>query len=217
MFTVGQALPCLEPGHPSQPFDLARSDRGGFPDNFPVRSRDDAGVEMCLQPYVAKEPTFDAVAFLRPDGYVSVVAQNKGDEPLTFTMYDETLGIGAEGLVAPPHSIQSYKLPPAPATVKAIGQVPTPSSQAGVMNPSTLVVDGTASATVVDAAAATTTGVTTGAPPSSFWMSPLGASGLALAVAAVGMMLRKRREVDEVDEGADAADEDMTPYKPLER
>ena len=36
---------------------------------------------------------------------------NKGDDELTFTMYDATLGLGATDVVVPPHSIQSYKLP----------------------------------------------------------------------------------------------------------
>lgn len=35
------------------------------------------------------------MAFQTPDGTVSLVAQNKGDESLSFTIYDQTLGLGA--------------------------------------------------------------------------------------------------------------------------
>ena len=68
-------------------------------------------VEPCLQPYIAKEPSFDAVAFETPDGSVSVVAMNKGDDELTFTLYDASLSLGALDVLVPPHSIQSYTLP----------------------------------------------------------------------------------------------------------
>jgi len=107
-YAVAQALPCVAGADPSQVFDLARGDQGGFPEAFPVRSRG-----LCMQPYISKEPTFDAVAFQTPDGTVSLVAQNKGDESLSFTIYDQTLGLGASGVTVPPHSIQSYKLPSA--------------------------------------------------------------------------------------------------------
>ena len=76
-----------------------------------------------MQPYIAKEPSFDAVAFETPSGEVSVIALNKGDDPLPFTLYDETLGQGVEGLVAPAHSVLSFRLPAKsgakPATAKA--------------------------------------------------------------------------------------------------
>jgi len=116
-YTVAQALPCKEIGDPSQTFDVVRGDQGGFPENFPVRSPASAGAnELCLQPYIAKEPDFDAIAFQTPDGSVSVVAMNKGDDEQTFTLYDASLGLGAVDVVAPPHSIQSYKLPPKGST-----------------------------------------------------------------------------------------------------
>ena len=67
--------------------------------------------ELCLQPYVRVEPSFDAAAFLTPDGTVSVVAMNKGEEALTFTLHDASLGLGAKEVVVPPHSIQSFVLP----------------------------------------------------------------------------------------------------------
>ena len=55
-YTVAQALPCKEPGHPSQTFDVVRGDQGGFPEAFPIRSPavlDDEDEtndhELCLQ------------------------------------------------------------------------------------------------------------------------------------------------------------------------
>ena len=119
-YTVAQALPCKPIGDASQIFDVVRGDQGGFPDSFPVRSyaaKGEEATELCLQPYIAKEPEFDAIAFETPDGSVSVVAMNKGEEGHTFTLYDASLGMGATEVVVPPHSIQSFKLPATPATV----------------------------------------------------------------------------------------------------
>ena len=119
-YTVAQALPCKPIGDASQIFDVVRGDQGGFPEGFPVRSyaaKGEEATEVCLQPYIAKEPEFDAIAFQTPDGGVSVVAMNKGEEGHTFTLYDATLGLGATEVVVPPHSIQSYKLPATTTTV----------------------------------------------------------------------------------------------------
>ena len=131
---VAQALDCREFGDPDQTFDVVQGDQQGFPRAFPIRSpaidggggADGGGSnrdrELCLQPYIAKEPSFDAVAFETPSGEVSVIALNKGDDPLPFTLYDETLGQGVEGLVAPAHSVLSFRLPAKsgakPATAK---------------------------------------------------------------------------------------------------
>lgn len=125
---VAQALPCKEAGDPSQTFDVVQGDQQGFPLAFPIRSpavdsEDDPDPtserELCLQPYIAKEPSFDAVAFQTPDGAVSVIAVNKGDDDQTFSIYDATLGAGTEEqLVSPAHSIQSFRLPALPKDVK---------------------------------------------------------------------------------------------------
>ena len=125
-YTVGQALPCKEIGDPSQIFDLVRGDQGGFPDAFPIRT--DEG-ELCLQPYVRIEPSFDAVAFETPSGSVSVVALNKGEDTLTYSLYDANSGLGASEIVMPPHSIQSFSIPKQPkhgaAAASAATTLPT--------------------------------------------------------------------------------------------
>ena len=141
-FIAAQARPCLMEGDPSQTFDVIAGDDGGFPGAFPVRSP--ASVtgdrendkETCLQPYIAKEPEFDAVAFETPDGGVSVVAMNKGEEDLTFTLYDKSLGMGATAVTVPAHSIQSYKLPKLPTlpTPAALLAEPQPTGQPAVKN-----------------------------------------------------------------------------------
>ena len=69
------------------------------------------GQELCLQPQIQRTPRFDAVAFQRPDGAVSVVAINNGEEALTFDLHDGTLGMGVEGVTIPPHAMQSFVLP----------------------------------------------------------------------------------------------------------
>jgi hypothetical protein len=119
---VAQALPCTDIDAEAQTFSVVHGDGQGFPHAFPVRSlanlaNDDPldDRELCLQPYIAKEPDFDAVAFVTPDGGVSVVAMNKGKEALTFSIYDVSLGAGASNVTVPPHSIQSYRLPAAPS------------------------------------------------------------------------------------------------------
>ena len=128
-YVVAQALPCKPIGEPSQIFDLVNGDQGGFPTDFPIRSRveangDDEAQELCMQPYVRLEPKFDAVAFEKPDGSVSVVALNNGDEALAFDLYDEALGMGVTDVSMPPHSIQSFALPKPPhghATAALVG------------------------------------------------------------------------------------------------
>ena len=119
---MAQALPCTDIDAEAQTFSVVHGDGQGFPHAFPVRSlanlaNDDPSDdrELCLQPDIAKEPDFDAVAFVTPDGGVSVVAMNKGKEALTFSIYDVSLGAGASNVTVPPHSIQSYRLPAAPS------------------------------------------------------------------------------------------------------
>lgn len=121
-YIVAQALPCTDIDAEAQTFSVVHGDGQGFPHAFPVRSlanlaNDDPldDRELCLQPYIAKESDFDAVAFVTPDGGVSVVAMNKGKEALTFSIYDVSLGAGASNVTVPPHSIQSYRLPAAPS------------------------------------------------------------------------------------------------------
>lgn len=78
--TIAQALPCTnQPGDPTQTFDVVQGDQQGFPDAFPIRSYasdTELAHELCLQPYIAKEPSFDAVAFETPSGEIAVVAMN---------------------------------------------------------------------------------------------------------------------------------------------
>ena len=103
----------------TQTFDVVRGDMGGFPDSFPIKSPpvyNDGDKsndrELCLQPYVRVEPTFDATAFITPKGSVSIVAMNTGEESLEFTLYDHGSGLGSEKVTVPPHSIQTFELPP---------------------------------------------------------------------------------------------------------
>lgn len=62
---------------------------------------------LCVQPYNLDKVLFDAVAFQAPDGQITVVALNVGDEPVTFDLYDANLGGGAPVQV-PGHGIVSY-------------------------------------------------------------------------------------------------------------
>ena len=76
------------------------------------------------------EPTFDALAAEQPDGSVSVVAMNKGEAPLTFTLYDRSTGLGAPDVHMPAHSIQSFVLPPKARRGAAATAQPTPTERA---------------------------------------------------------------------------------------
>jgi len=62
---------------------------------------------LCVQPYNLDKVLFDAVAFQAPDGQVTLVALNIGDEPVTFDLYDANLGGGA-AVQVPSHGIVSY-------------------------------------------------------------------------------------------------------------
>ena len=200
MYTVAQAQPCKSAGEPSQTFELVRGDQGGFPGDFPIRAPAIASndpdspdsQELCMQPFVRIEPNFGAVAFETPDGGVSVVALNSGDAPLTFDLYDSTVGMGVEDVTMPAHSMQSFVLPKAVDT-------PTPAltAKAPTMQTPPLPMDR------LDANAAVRTGAvlmadqpaTSGAPtesaaPPSF----VGLAGalLAVAIGALALVARRR-------------------------
>jgi glucosylceramidase len=66
---------------------------------------------LCAQPYDLDKLLFDAVAFQAPDGQVTLVALNVGDEPVTFDLYDAKLGTGTS-LEVPSHGIASYVYAP---------------------------------------------------------------------------------------------------------
>ena len=212
MYTVAQALACEEAGHPSQTFDLVQGDQGGFPNGFPVRSPPvlggdnvDSNLEACLQPFVAKEPTFGAVAFERPDGYVAVVAQNRGEEPLTFTLYDDALELGATGLTVPPHSIQSYKLP---ATVTVVAKTtlasePTAESHVNIQH--------------LAAAPAAKAGPDPANEAAHTWPLPmsLALSALALAAVTAAGLLHVHTHAMAVRSEENNREDSDTPYEPL--
>ena len=124
---AGQLKECAEKGDPSQTFVLANYDAQGFPANFPIRTLPSApgGNELCLQPQIARLPHFDAVAFAAPDGSVSLVAMNIGDNPVEFTLTDKAAHAGVRHLTIPPHAIHSYKYTPPTTTVAAVA---TPAS-----------------------------------------------------------------------------------------
>ena len=132
---VAQARPCITPASPSQTFDLVHGDQQGFPNNFPIRSaasvEGGSDSELCLQPYVTSEPEFDAVAFLTPQGTVSVVAMNAGDKAQTFTLFESTSGLGAAEVTVPPHSINSYTLPRPTKPIDIVAAADRTESQPG--------------------------------------------------------------------------------------
>jgi len=161
-------------------------------------------LEACLQPFVAKEPTFGAVAFERPDGYVAVVAQNRGEEPLTFTLYDDALGLGATGLTVPPHSIQSYKLP-ATATVAAKMTLASEQSAESHVNTQQLAAAPGAKAGPDPAMEAART-----------WPLPMSVAVSALALAAITAgLLHVRTRAMALRSKENDGEESDTLYKPL--
>jgi len=66
---------------------------------------------LCAQPYDLDKVLFDAVAFQAPDGQVTLVAMNRGDEAVTFDLYDGKLGAGTS-VEVPSHGIVSYVYAP---------------------------------------------------------------------------------------------------------
>ena len=52
------------------------------------------------------------------------MAINLGELPLTFTLHDKELGLGAADVVVPPHSIQTYRLPPLPGAAMLVSEAP---------------------------------------------------------------------------------------------
>jgi len=181
-YTVAQALPCIAGGDPSQTFSLKFGDAGGFPHSFPIRSLATPGGsgeierELCAGPYIAREPEFASLAFATPGGGVSVVAMNRGDKPLTFSLLDVEAGLGAERLTVPPHSISSLVLPPLDEETSA-GPAPSP----GLM------------AVPPDSRAAASEGVGEEAPGETAIRGALATAAAALAAFAVSAALRRRR------------------------
>ena len=181
-YTVAQALPCIAGGDPSQTFSLKFGDAGGFPLSFPIRSLATPGGsgeierELCAGPYIAREPEFASLAFATPGGGVSVVAMNRGDKPLTFSLLDVEAGLGAERLTVPPHSISSLVLPPLDEETSA-GPAPSP----GLM------------AVPPDSRAAASEGVGEEAPGETAIRGALATAAAALAAFAVSAALRRRR------------------------
>jgi len=112
--TAGQMYECYPPGTANQTFELSNYDGGGFPSNFPVRTKDG----LCLQPQIQRVPHFDAVAFVTPSGSVSLVTINLDFKPMQFTLFDAASGAGATGLAIPPHSIQTYTYTPGAAAAE---------------------------------------------------------------------------------------------------
>lgn len=74
---------------------------------------------LCVQPYNLDKVLFDAVAFQAPDGEITLVALNIGDEPVTFDLYDANLGGGAPVQV-PSHGIVSYVWAPDQSSIESI-------------------------------------------------------------------------------------------------
>jgi len=160
-------------------------------------------LEACLQPFVAKEPIFGAVAFERPDGYVAVVAQNRGEEPLTFTLYDDALGLGATGLTVPPHSIQSYKLP-ATVTVAAKTMLASEQSAESHVN------------THLAAAPGAKAGPDRAMEAAHTWPLPMSVAVSALALAAITAgLLHVRTRAMALRSKENDGEESDTLYKPL--
>ena len=64
--------------------------------------------DLCLQPEISDEPSFNAVAFATPRGRNVLVAQNRGNKPTNITLHDAALRMGVRGVQIPPHSIQTF-------------------------------------------------------------------------------------------------------------
>ena len=62
---------------------------------------------LCVQPYNLDKVFFDAVDFQAPEGEITIVGLNIGDEPVTFDLYDANFGGGAPVQV-PSHGVVSY-------------------------------------------------------------------------------------------------------------
>jgi len=80
--------------------------------NFAIQTPD----ALCVQPFGVDKLLFDAVAFQAPDGQITLVALNIGDEPVTFDLYDANLGGGA-AVQVPAHGIVSYLWAPDQAII----------------------------------------------------------------------------------------------------
>ena len=168
------------------------------------------------------------MAFQTPNGSVSLVAMNRGDDALgPFDLYDEQLGAGVTGISLPPHSIQSYVLPA--ANVRDAGGPPG-KQQRQQSSGNTAAASASAAAT-----AATVTLLTTDASPStkrdgasSSSSSPppaLGASAaLAVAAALVAAAALGRRAIRQHgahsllrgEEEADAWEAAVTAVEPVD-
>ena len=111
---AAQLKPCQPTGSPNQTFVLANYDAQGFPSNFPVRTLPSApgSGELCLQPQIVRLPHFDAVAFETPEGSISLVALNIGDNAIDFTLVDKASKNGLRQISIPSHAIQTYRWTP---------------------------------------------------------------------------------------------------------
>jgi len=94
---AAQLMPC-DSGNADQTFQAVQTD-GTFAIETPGG--------LCAQPYDLDKVLFDAVAFQAPDGQVTLVALNVGDEPVAFDLYDTNLGAGTS-VEVPSHGIVSY-------------------------------------------------------------------------------------------------------------
>jgi len=101
---AAQLLPC-------ETLDADQTFKSVGDDTFAIETQSG----LCVQPYNLDKVLFDAVAFQAPDGEVTLVALNVGDEPVTFDLYDANLGGGAPVKV-PAHGIVSYKWAPEQST-----------------------------------------------------------------------------------------------------
>lgn len=98
---AAQLTPC-DSSNADQTFQAVQTDS-----TFALETQDG----LCAQPYNLDKVLFDAVAFQAPDGQVTLVALNIGDEPVTFNLYDADLGAGAS-VEVPSHGIVSYMYAP---------------------------------------------------------------------------------------------------------
>ena len=189
--TAAQFFPCEASKSDAQTFALANYDAGGFPSSFPVRTSSG----LCLQPSITRIPHFDAVAFQTPDGGVSLVAINIGEEALDFALHDAQAGAGVPHVTLPAHAIHTYRWKAGAATATMVAQ----QSTAEVL---TAAVQGSAhdapqqpsagGAAAASAAGATVASATTEGGSASSLVMPVGLMLASLVV--VGAVLHGRSE-----------------------
>jgi glucosylceramidase len=90
-----------------QTFQLSDSSSGSYPEAFHIQT---SSLE-CMLPVNADTLNFDAVAFETPSGDLNLIAMNKGEQDVSFQIYDSVGQSGtAHNVTVPKHGIVTYTL-----------------------------------------------------------------------------------------------------------